>query len=330
MPSSPEPPIDYALIGANLAGEATPAQVAALAAWLAEDPAHEALYAELKALWTAPAAPVPAFDTEAALDRLHGRLPPPPAAGRPPARLWAGLAVAASILLVLLGTWWLWPVASPPPVWTQIAQVGEGPQMLTLPDGSRLLLNQGATLAYHFTPDIRQLRLTGEAYFDVAPESQRPFEVVAGAASIRVLGTAFVVRVSSEAVRAEVQEGRVVMSNLAGDSLHLRPQQAAQLDSGGLRRRPAHLATALAWATGELVFHDQPLDLIVAKLGHWYGQEIRLARPALGRCRLTGNFAGQPLAEALDLLQLALDLRIARQGTAIVLDGTPCPSSPAR
>ena len=327
MSSPQEPSIDWALLGVNLAGEASPAQAEALAAWLAEDPAHQALYDRLKATWQAAPAPVPDFDPEAALPRLHARIAEAPAPPRPRWRQWY-LAAAAVVLLLIAGTWWWQGTADKG--WTVVPGAATVAEMANLPDGSRLLLHPGSTLAYRFSEQAREIRLNGTAFFEVTHAPDRPFTVAAGPATIRVLGTAFVVATTAEGVRTEVQRGRVAVLGQGGDTLTLSLHEAAVVDAQGLHRVPAQPHQSLAWTEGELTFEDQPLTQVVAKLARWYGEDIRLSSPALGACRLTGDFAGQPLAEALDLLRLALDLEVERQAGAVILRGTPCPLAPAR
>ena len=124
------------------------------------------------------------------------------------------LARIAAVLLVLTGTVMLWYFQSSNQV---IRNTGQYAKSLFLPDGTHVDLGPGAklTLGKDFSDSVREIKLSGEAHFDVAPDPGHPFIVIAGPARIKVTGTRFVVNASpkNEEVEVTVKSGIVLFYN---------------------------------------------------------------------------------------------------------------------
>ena len=171
----------------------------------------------------------------------------------------------------------------------------------------------------------RTVTLNGAALFDVTHDTSRPFNVRAGDAVIRDIGTRFAVRHDpGAAVHVVVTSGSVV--------LHAVGRQESQGvvlhagDHGVLDRNGRALAQAggvadddLAWTQGRLVFDDASLDQVAAELRRWYGIELRIADPVLTKRHVTASFQDEPVAQVLKVIALTLGARIELNGnTAIV------------
>ncbi|MBL7941931.1 MAG: FecR domain-containing protein [Flavobacteriales bacterium] len=96
-------------------------------------------------------------------------------------------AAAAAVVVLALGIWWFLPAEDT----MAVANTGKDPITITLPDGSKAVLNAGTTLSYAHQNDIRTVSLSGEAYFEVV--HGKPFEVHGNQGVVRVLGTRFYV-----------------------------------------------------------------------------------------------------------------------------------------
>jgi ferric-dicitrate binding protein FerR (iron transport regulator) len=189
-----------------------------------------------------------------------------------------------------------------------------------LPDGTRAELSVASTLRYAPTYGRRQrdVYLEGEAYFEVTPDPRKPFTVHAGNAVTKDRATKFAVRAYPGASHVEVL---VVEGSVDLNSVVLRTADLGRLDRVG-RLRVEHgidPAARLGWRTGRLRFRDTPLREALLQLNRWYDADLQLGDSALGAYPLTASLRGEPLDRVLDLITAALNVRVVRRGTSIVL-----------
>src|SRR6266581_757963 len=178
----------YLLLDRYLAGEASAAEAQAVREWLAEDAEHELLLEELRFVRRAGTEKVPPSSTDIAWARAVQAL---------------GLAPKPRVSRRLL-------VAA-------LAAAAAGHRTtLHLPDGTRVTLGPKSRLRNRadYGRSDRAVYLDGEAYFQVAPDKQRPFRVHTAGSVTEDLGPAFVVRASTGELATEVvvTEGRVSLS----------------------------------------------------------------------------------------------------------------------
>lgn len=205
-----------------------------------------------------------------------------------------------------------------------IAGTGEMP-VLTLADGSVMQLNATAAVAYDFTPSRRVVRLLrGEAYFQVAKDSQRPFTVEAGGGRVTALGTAFNVRLGASATEVVVTEHAVSLTAPAAPAPStVREEQGAVYDADGIVRTiaPVDASARLAWRRGQLVVDDAPLADVIAELQRHFSGRIVIGSAALSDRRVSGTLSVRDTNAALAFLTDALNLTVTRLGPLIFIRG---------
>lgn len=223
---------------------------------------------------------------------------------------WARLLAAG--IVALLGTL-LW---ADPAFHTQryITAAGER-QHVTLADGTELTLNTRTVAEVEWHLRTRQVRLVdGEALFDVARSTWRPFQVHAGETTVRVVGTAFNVRRDDLRVTVTVLRGRVHVEDASGDAVLLSARQAVESAGGGLTARAApDLAAAIAWKDGKLMFDRTPLAQALADINRYRTAPVTLVDPALGRLQISGVFDSARTDALVDLLPSILPVSIRRE-----------------
>lgn len=158
-----------------------------------------------------------------------------------------------------------------------------GLYQLTLPDGSRVWLDASSSLTYPvaFTGKQRVVALTGEAYFEIAPDANQPFSVSTGGATVHVLGTEFNMNAypDEEAVSTTLVSGSVrVASTVRQQEIH-PGQQASLLKDGKLSLSTPDLREVLAWKQGQFRFKDQPIRAIMRQVSRWYDVDVKFAGP---------------------------------------------------
>lgn len=280
-------------------GAMTAAENSAFKTWCAADPAHARAYARLADLWSSPeftqaltnqaqerkapaaAQPLPRRKTE----------PKTRSKGRPRPALRAALALAAMLVLTV-GLGQITGLIPFGPPADHATATGER-TAVTLPDGSRLTLNAESAVNVAFSAERRRIELLrGEAFFDVEPDPGRPFEVVAGRALTRVLGTAFSVALRGDETEIRVQRGHVRVSGDDGsDPVDLLPGQGVTVASGHAGDATAiEPGASFAWLDGRFVFRDQPLADVMARLSRHHRGKIVLATEHLRNLRVSGNY----------------------------------------
>jgi hypothetical protein len=151
---------------------------------------------------------------------------------------------------------------------------------LKLPDGTVVFLNASSTLEYpeNFSGTVRRVvKLTGEAYFEVAKDGKHPFVVKTVQQQIEVLGTHFNVNSYPDETNTQTTllEGSVnVTRNNDRAMRHLSPGQQSILDPYQLVVHDADVDEAVAWKNGDFDFNKEDLRSIMRKLARWYNIEV--------------------------------------------------------
>ncbi|WP_105103474.1 FecR family protein [Microbulbifer pacificus] len=230
-----------------------------------------------------------------------------------PQWLMGGSAVAACLGIALwIGNQWLQQAPTQQQMYT--TAVGEI-RTVDLPDGSRVKLNTNSELIVNFSREERRTKLLrGEAYFDVARQTSRPFTVSAGSANIRVLGTQFNVERNPDNTRVSVTGGTVAVSEartasgLQPESVKLTRNQKVSVSGSGLSDvgRTSE-EEALDWTQGQLVFDETPLNEALEELNR-YLKVPAAAAPAVGDRTLSGTFELTDPESTLSAIAAALGL----------------------
>ena len=215
--------------------------------------------------------------------------------------------------------------------------IGEN-RSITLRDGSLLTLNTNSLVEVTISDQVRQLHLRrGEAHFEVAHDTARPFTVSTDAHAVVAVGTAFNIRLKpAGAMEVLVTSGKVrVMGN--GQSAPAEPLVAAgqllELNSDGTQRvRQLDAATVesrLAWRRGVLIFEGETLASALDELSRYMSTRIELADPALGARRIAGYFPTSDLNALFGSLrnyygivatETATGFRLSEPGTSATPD----------
>jgi transmembrane sensor len=222
-------------------------------------------------------------------------------------RVWsAGLALAGTIGAAVV-------VLKPFTAETYSTRIGEI-SSLRLDDGTQVRLNTDSKLRVRFSGGLRRVELVrGQAYFEVAHDTARPFVVAAGLADVRAVGTQFDVRRTGEEVRVVLAQGRVaVTGRQAGkDSWTLAPGQGLVL--GGASAAPSPIpvdvAAATSWRTGTLTFHGATLAETVEELNRYSKTKIVLEDSAPRGQVVNGAFQAGDVAEFVSAATLLFGLK---------------------
>lgn len=309
-----------------LSGESSPEEREAVRRWAAADPRRqrelEALQVQLDRLALPPRT---GGDVDAAWHRVAAHMEEDGLRSllRPHRR--RALAAAAVLALVALGGLTLWQNRQARPITRELTTSTGRRDSVRFSDGSRIVMGAGSRLSLvHRAGDRpREVRLEGEAYFDIPHDTARPFTVRTDRLVVTDLGTVFSVRsAAGGATEVRVMQGAVsIRPSDGGDS-------AAVLHSGdlgswhpgegfrifhGLSSRPP------AWLEGRLEFEDTSLPEVGRELKRWYGIELRLTDSILTGRHLTATFAGEPPARVAEIIALTLGANLELRGDTAIL-----------
>ncbi|WP_175632640.1 FecR family protein [Pedobacter ghigonis] len=152
-----------------------------------------------------------------------------------------------------------------------------GQWQVILPDRSKVWLNALSSITYplHFSGKERNVKISGEAYFEVAHNSKMPFKVQSGQQTVEVLGTHFNVMAyaDEQLIKTTLMEGSVKVYE-GKESKLLVPGEQAQVGSGKITvTKNIDVEDVVAWKNGYFKF-DENLESIMAKVARWYNVEI--------------------------------------------------------
>ena len=196
-----------------------------------------------------------------------------------------------------------------------------GEYSLKLADGSRVWLNAETELTYPavFSGQERHVLLKGEAFFDVAGDSLKPFVVESGYNRIEVLGTQFNVSAyeASSSVKTTLLKGKVKVSN-GHDHLLLLPGEQAICEKDRLESRQVDAPMIASWVYGTFEFENMLLAEITDQLRRWYDVDFLYMNPALKKLTFTGAATRyRELGFMLELLEQLSDVRFVVRGKII-------------
>lgn len=165
-----------------------------------------------------------------------------------------------------------------------------GQYRLHLSDGTSVWLNAGSVLTYPvaFDHNERKVKLSGEAYFEVAKDAKRPFRVQTIQQTISVLGTHFNISAYTDDTdtKTTLLEGKVAVEsfNLSNQKI-LKPGQQALTSLNTKTHSPViknvDTIDVVAWKNGYFQFQDEPLESILKKISRWYDVEVDYSKNQL-------------------------------------------------
>ncbi len=213
---------------------------------------------------------------------------------------------------------------------------------LVLPDGTKVWLNSSSEMIYdkNYGNKIREVTLSGEAYFDVVKNADKPFVIHTAKMDIKVLGTAFnvkcypgekttetsLIRGSIEVTLKDRQEKimlkpneKLVINNeeIKTEKILFPPGKTQQQQKTTLPKpiiSLSHLTlfpadstvVETAWVKNKLTFSSESFEDIALKMERWYGVKIKFTNEGLKMKRFTGTFEKEAVSEALNALQLSI------------------------
>ena len=231
---------------------------------------------------------------------------------------------------------------------TVFAPKGSRKTNITLPDGSTVLLNADSRIYYgNDFASRRELKLEGEAYFDVVKNMDKPFVIHTADMDVKVLGTAFNIRsYPGETVsEASLIRGSIEVSvKNRKDPIILQPNdkiivttektelpveqkeeiklniKTPQIEINSLTTdEEENLIKEIAWTKNKLYIDGERLDHAALKLERWFGKKIIFENENIKGIRYTGNFENESLETILKAFQLSVPFKYRMENETIII-----------
>lgn len=206
---------------------------------------------------------------------------------------------------------------------------------IVLNDGSMAWLKGNSTLVYpgEFTEKTRSITLQGEALFQVAKDSLRPFVIHCGDLITTVLGTSFNIKSNEKDIEVVVLTGKVSLTSKNDKKgVIVLPNEKAkylvshrQIAKVEKEVNKPETEAAVAGTEYTMKFEDTRMEEVIRRIEGKFDVTIRTADPDLGNCIITADFSGQSLERTLSMIALALGFEYDIKNTMVVLSGAGCP-----
>lgn len=188
-----------------------------------------------------------------------------------------------------------------------------------LSDGSVVHLNYGSRIKYpqNFSGETRRVALTGEGYFEVAHNPDKPFVVSTGIIDVKAVGTVFNVNAYTEnnGISTTLVEGKVLLEKqLPGEnSIQLGAMKPGQhviynSNTGKVNVSIGNVDKYIAWKDGKLVFDNDPIEVVAQRLSRMFNVDIQIENE-VKEYKYTVTFVDEPLFQILELLTVATPIK---------------------
>lgn len=321
------------VIGKVLSGEANAEETALVDQWLNESNENRKYFTQLETIFKKAAANSIQlqFDEDAAWQKIKTQIHKGKKSWLFPASWSTGMMLRMAAGLAIFAATAVFIFSRSDSGQQQVAiQSTQSVVNDTLPDGSLVVLNKQTEIAYRFDrkSNTHQVKLEGEAFFDVRHEEGKPLLIESGDVMIRDIGTTFNVKAypGSDTVEVYVESGEVQFYTLKNPGLHLKAGEVGIYNKSIKEfSRISQLDTnALAYKTKIFSFNNTELRAAIEILNTVYDSKIVLANESISHCRLTVNFNNDKIEDIADIIAETLNLMATKKDKEWVLDGTGC------
>lgn len=207
------------------------------------------------------------------------------------------------------------------PLYNTITTPRGGQYQITLPDETKVWLNAESSLRFPtaFTATERVVELTGEAYFEVAPNKSKPFLVKTGQSNTRVLGTSFNIMAYPDEgpVRTTLLEGGVKIDE-GGHSAVLEPGEQGIFNDGVINTKAVNTRAVVAWKDGYYFFDRTPVQSVMRQIARWYNVDI-VYQGAVPKDEIVGRIPRTAyVSEVLHIMEL-IGIHFKIEGRTIIV-----------
>jgi transmembrane sensor len=325
------------LLPGYLSGDLSDKDRAMMDEWRNHSPENELFYQESLKAWEA----IPLlhemekFNSFDALYKVNNRLSEPKGT-----KWWVNIQRIAAILLVPLFIYsgyvtlrnsTLKKLQEEHVVMQTISSRQGMVSQFALADGTKVWLNSGSELQFptSFTGALREVKLKGEAFFEVTKNEKQPFRVNANELKVDVLGTRFNVINYDGDTQAEVilVEGKVKLSAENGQikkeygTMHPGQRAVYHETNQKVEAEDVNVDKYIAWRDGNLIFREDKMEDVAKRLSRWFNVEIVINDPEIKSYVYKADFRNENLTQVLNLLKISAPIDYQIIGNKLLPNG---------
>lgn len=202
---------------------------------------------------------------------------------------------------------------APDGIYTTVSTNNGQSSKVILPDSSVVWINSGTTLLYNsdFAIHKRMIKLTGQAFFQIARNEQIPLIISCNNLEVKVLGTKFDVSAYPEDrnISVVLESGSVELQQVKDQSFiqKLIPGEKAEYDTElqklSISKVDSHDYTS--WKEGLLIFKDEPMANVLEKLERWYNIDIEVKNNKINQLIFNATIVNESVEEIFDLMKFS-------------------------
>lgn len=232
---------------------------------------------------------------------------------------WKKVFMVAASIIIAAGVFYF-SYQSTETVWKETLAQNSN-KKIQLTDGSIITLRVGSKISIPENYNkSRQVKLEGEAYFEVHHDVQNPFSVISSKSIIQDIGTAFLIQSNDSIEQVTVMEGEISFTNKKEKKnlLILKAGETAYLKNETLQRKNADTTNLLSWESKILIFQNKPLSQVVKDLEHFYKIHVQMENQ-LGQIEITAEFRNETLAQVVKELKLFTGLNFRLEKDQLII-----------
>jgi transmembrane sensor len=236
------------------------------------------------------------------------------------------LQVAATLLVLVAASYTVWLIASRSTVHETITK--DTTEKVILEDGTIVWLEERSRLTYVNNGEAREATLAGEGLFEVAKDPSKPFTVLCGEVSVKVLGTSFHLKSANEGIELKVLTGNVSVLAANQEVIEVASDEMATYSAGGEVRKvvleSAEKQTVTARTEYNMEFRNAALEDVVGRIEKKFDAEVIVQDARAKECRITADFTDHSLESTLEMISEFLDVQYSIEDNAVTLTGAGC------
>lgn len=306
-----------------LAGEASPAEEKEMLSWVESSEQNLHYFHQLSLIWSeSNTTDIIAPDENVAWAKFKTAASGITSGSRVVRFRW--LRMVAAVIIIAAGISLAYFINTPGEV-TQEQIVSRSENEVktdTLPDNSVVTLNKKAVLSYpsSFAQNQRNVKLSGEAFFNVTPDKTKPFIIDVDNIKVKVVGTSFNIKNSNSTTEVIVSTG-IVQVTRGNETIELKAGERTTITGQMNKLEKSHNTDKLFnyYVSHTFVCDNTPLWKLVDKLNEAYNVNITIAKKELRALPLTVTFDEESLDTILEILSHTLMIKAIKNGDDIVL-----------
>ncbi len=328
----------FDIIIKHIKGLTNSAEETTLVLWLNESEENKRAFDEISDIWIATAKPdkTNPFDSKKAFENVRHKLELTKRKIRIP--FWKNSTfykVAASIIISFSLGFLVNKIIPKKQVInsdviTEVMAPNGSKSKVVLPDGTNVWLNSNSSIRYSssFNKQNRDLKLEGEAYFDVHKNKNLPFIIKTGNnLSVKVLGTAFNVKAysSEKYIETTLERGSLLVERTEGKNIYetrLVPKQRATFNKSEKRMEVStenDPTLYSSWKEDKLIFRNEPFESLVIKLERKYGVSITIKDKEIKTFHFNGIIQNESITDVMNIIKYTLPISYTLDHNQIII-----------